>query len=209
MKVCSKCGTSLDYDLFSKDKRCKDGLRSECKLCQSAYSKKYINENKSSIYKQNSERYYDNIEERRLYQINYYKNTKERRKKDINKNQLKYVRRKLKTDYLFKLKRSIRSLICMCIKNNGFKKQSKTAEILGCSYDEFKLYIESKFEDWMTWDNKGMYNGELNYGWDLDHIIPISSAKTEEEIIKLNHYTNFQPLCSYTNRHIKKDNITQ
>ena len=68
-----------------------------------------------------------------------------------------------------------------------------------------KEYIESKFENWMNWDNKGLYNGEFNYGWDVDHIIPISSAKTEEEIILLNHYSNLQPLCSKINRDIKKD----
>jgi hypothetical protein len=59
----------------------------------------------------------------------------------------------------------------------------------------------------MTWENKGLYNGELNYGWDVDHIIPLSSVETEEEIIKLNHYTNLQPLCSKVNRDIKKDNV--
>jgi len=57
----------------------------------------------------------------------------------------------------------------------------------------------------MTWENRGLYNGELNYGWDIDHIIPIASAKTEEDIIKLNHYKNLQPLCSHINRDIKKD----
>ena len=57
----------------------------------------------------------------------------------------------------------------------------------------------------MNWNNYGIYNGEFNYGWDLDHIIPISLAKSEEEIIKLNHYTNLQPLCSKTNRDIKRN----
>jgi hypothetical protein len=51
----------------------------------------------------------------------------------------------------------------------------------------------------------GKYNGELNYGWDIDHIIPLAPAETEEDVIRLNHYTNLQPLCSYTNRYIKKD----
>ena len=46
---------------------------------------------------------------------------------------------------------------------------------------------------------------KLKYGWDLDHIIPVSSAKSEDEIIKLNHYTNFQPLDSYINRKIKRN----
>lgn len=59
----------------------------------------------------------------------------------------------------------------------------------------------------MTWDNHGLYNGELNFGWDIDHIIPISSAKTEDEVINLNHYTNLQPLCGKINRDIKKDKL--
>ena len=59
----------------------------------------------------------------------------------------------------------------------------------------------------MNWENYGLYNGEDNYGWDLDHIIPLSSAKSEEEVIQLNHYTNLQPLCSKVNRFIKKDNF--
>ena len=59
----------------------------------------------------------------------------------------------------------------------------------------------------MNWENYGLYNGELNYGWDIDHIIPNSSALTEDEFIKLNHYTNLQPLCSKVNRHIKRDKL--
>lgn len=59
----------------------------------------------------------------------------------------------------------------------------------------------------MTWENYGKYNGELNYGWDIDHIIPLTTAKTEDDVIRLSHYTNLRPLCSYTNRVIKKDII--
>ena len=58
----------------------------------------------------------------------------------------------------------------------------------------------------MTFGIRGLYNGELNYGWDIDHIIPTHIAKTEEELIGLNHYTNLQPLCSHINRNIKKGN---
>ena len=57
----------------------------------------------------------------------------------------------------------------------------------------------------MTWDNYGLYNGELNYGRDIDHIIPLSAAETEEDIIRLNHHKNLQPLCSKVNRYIKRD----
>ena len=56
----------------------------------------------------------------------------------------------------------------------------------------------------MTWKNKGLYNGEFNYGWDIDHIIPLSSAENYEDLVKLNHYSNLRPLCSKVNRDIKR-----
>ncbi len=43
-------------------------------------------------------------------------------------------------------------------------------------------------------------------GWDIDHVIPTSKAKTIQDVIKINHYTNLQPLCSYINRDVKIDN---
>jgi len=57
----------------------------------------------------------------------------------------------------------------------------------------------------MSWENRGLYNGELDYGWDIDHIIPLCTVETEEDIVRLNHYTNLQPLCSYKNRVVKRD----
>jgi len=108
-------------------------------------------------------------------------------------------------DLSFLLGGLIGSAIRQSFQRNGFGKRSKTLEILGCSFEEFKYYLESKFEPWMNWENRGLYNGELNYGWDIDHLIPSSSAKTEDDVIKLNNYTNLQPLCSKINRDIKKD----
>ena len=93
------------------------------------------------------------------------------------------------------------------MKRKGYTKRSNTYKILGINYNEFLSYIESKFEPWMNWNNYGIYTGELNTGWDIDHIIPVSIAKSEEDIVKLNHYLNFQPLCSKINRDIKKNNL--
>lgn len=60
----------------------------------------------------------------------------------------------------------------------------------------------------MSWENYGKIEfDQFNIGWDIDHIIPISTATTEDEVIKLNYFTNLKPLCSYTNRYIKKDSI--
>ena len=108
---------------------------------------------------------------------------------------------------LYKLKKNIRSLIRQKFINNGYTKKSKTNDILGCSYESFKTYIESKWEPWMNWDNYGLYNGTEKFGWDIDHKTPLSIAETVEDVARLNHYTNLQPLCSYMNRVIKRDNL--
>jgi len=113
----------------------------------------------------------------------------------------------MKIDILFTLKHNINTSILSTFRNFGYSKKTRTHEILGCSFDEFKIYLEGKFEDWMNWGNRGLYNGELNYGWDIDHIIPISTCQTEEDVIRLNHYKNLQPLCSKINRDIKRDNL--
>jgi hypothetical protein len=95
-----------------------------------------------------------------------------------------------------KLKTNIRSLIYQAMKKGGYKKGSKTENILGCSFEEFKIHIENKFTRGMTWKNMGK--------WHFDHIFPTSKAKNEKHLIELNHYTNFQPLWGVDN--IRKGN---
>jgi hypothetical protein len=120
------------------------------------------------------------------------------------RNELAISRRK--SDPLYNLKNNIRGGINKAFARNGFKKNSKTHEILGCTFEEIKSYLEAKFKSWMNWDNQGLYNGQFNYGWDIDHIEPLSSAKTIEDVIRLSHYSNLQPLCSKVNRDIKRNN---
>lgn len=83
------------------------------------------------------------------------------------------------------------------------KKDRKTVEYLGCSISFLKKHLESQWDHTMSWDNYGKYPE----GWDMDHIKPVSSAKTLEELIPLLHYTNLQPLNSKINRELKKDKI--
>ena len=172
----------------------------------------YKNYNKAKKYRENNK---DKISE---INKNYREKNKDKmleyRKKWGIENRVKmreyfreYYKHKIKTDPLYVLTHKIRSIIRNSFINRGLRKSSTTSEILGCSFEYFKTYLESNFENWMNWDNKGLYNGELNYGWDIDHIIPISTAKTEEDVIRLNHYTNLQPLCSKINRDIKIDKL--
>ncbi len=164
--------------------------------------KMWYYENNKEFIKVKSTEYYEtnkNKEDFRINRMIYRENNKDK----INKRQ----KERLNNDNLYKLTQYTRSMMNKAFNSINSKKNSKTSKILGCSFEEFKLHLESKFEDWMTWENYGKYNGELNYGWDIDHMMPLSSAVTEEDIYRLNHFTNLQPLCSYNNRYIKKDNF--
>jgi hypothetical protein len=114
-------------------------------------------------------------------------------KHKYNEYQKKYTKNKRQKDSIFKFSFNVRCLVSNSFKRgkNQFRKNAKTENILGCTIEEFRIYIEKKFKDGMTFKNYGQ--------WHLDHIYPISLATTEEEIIKLNHYTNFQPLWALDN----------
>jgi hypothetical protein len=145
----------------------------------------YLKEYSKNRYEENK----DSISESKK---NWRKNNKDK----INEYRRNYQKERLKNDPLFKLKSSIRNRINSSFKRGGFTKRSKTGDILGCTFEEFKIYLEPLFVEEMSWENQGE--------WHLDHIMPISLAKTEEEVIKLNHYTNFQPLWAEDN--VRKSN---
>ncbi len=102
-----------------------------------------------------------------------------------------YKQKRIATDVNFKMKCNIRGLIKSVIKNRGYRKNSKTFDILGCDYETFKAYFESLFKPGMTWENHGE--------WHIDHIYPVSRANNEQHLLRLNHYTNLQPLWAYEN----------
>lgn len=184
------------------------------KVKQAAYNKAYREANKERIKELNKKYHSENRDKLLKEQKKYCEANKEKIKKtqkewfEKNKDYVrKYYRNKYQSDTLFRLKKNIKNLIGNSLRNNKFKKLSKTEQILGCTYEEFMLYLESKFESWMSWDNRGLYDGTPNYGWDIDHIIPLDTATCEADLIRLNHYTNLQPLCSYINRDVKKNKV--
>jgi hypothetical protein len=184
----------------------------EYSLNNPEYRKEYYENNKDKFIDSRNRNKEKNEDKLKKYRKEYYENNKEQLKLSVDHEkrrvyQNNYVKVRKINDSLYKLKRNVRTTITNSFKNNGFSKTTRTHIILGCTFEEFKIHLEKMFEDWMTWENKGLYNGELCYGWDIDHKIPVSSATTEEEIIKLNHYTNLQPLCSFVNRNIKRDNL--
>ena len=197
-KICTKCKIERNIDEFSKNKLKKYGVNSHCKPCK----KLHYNENKKH-YSEKSKKYYlKNSEKIKKISNNYYyKNTKkinETRKKYLKNNKekinlywRKYKKNRRSTDYLFTIKNNIGRSIRQSFKRYGYTKKSKIFEILGCDYETFKKHIELQFIDGMSWNVIDNIH--------IDHIIPVSSAKNENEMILLNHYLNLQPLWAKEN----------
>jgi len=186
MKTCSKCNIEKDLSEFKRYKTCKDChkiLTKEYNNSRKNRMKEYYILNKDRIIETSRKNYVKKREHNIQRNLKYQSDNKERRNK--------YLLDRKKSDSLFKLTTSIRNLIFISIKNNGYSKKSKVTQILGCSFEDFKIYIELQFQDGMSWENHGK--------WHLDHKIPVSWAESEEKVYELNHYTNFQPLWATDN----------
>lgn len=187
-KVCTKCNIEKELSGFHKNNERKSGYVSRCKDCRNALIKIYRDKNKEKM-KSNNESY--RIRRKLCENTSRVFLSKEEKRSRRNKYSREYIKKRCESDELFKIKLKIRKNLNFHFLKNGFAKKSKTFEILGIGCEEFKLYIESMFLEGMTWENHGE--------WHLDHKIPISWAKSEEELYILNHYTNFQPLWADDN----------
>ena len=89
------------------------------------------------------------------------------------------------------MKTRIRGRVSDIFRKMKMPKSGKTLDMIGCEWAKLKQHIQNQFKDGMKWSNRNL--------WHIDHIIPLSSAKNEEELYKLCHYTNLQPLWAKEN----------
>ena len=194
-KTCRVCNVekSLTAEYYNKRKDSSDGYTNDCRECRAKYKKNYRINNIESLKEYRKKYYWNNREHQRKKTIEWRENNKER----VRELRIKYKKDRLKTDPLFKLTTAIRKTIYISFKRQGWNKNSKTQKILGCDFPRFKSHIEELFQEGMSFDNYGE--------WHYDHIIPLSTATCEDDLIKLNHYTNIQPLWAEDN--LRKSNI--
>lgn len=203
MKICQTCKKEVSKNLFSKQSSAKDGLQAKCKPCTNEYMKKRLIEKGEEINEKRKQKYNENLEKYRLQARSSYEKHREKRiagvakyfeknEQKIRKYRKEYKLNRLKTDKFFHLKFSVSSLIRVGLFNRGYGKKTRTATILGCTWEEFHLHIERQFQEGMTWQNRNL--------WHIDHIIPSATAACEDDIIRLNHFTNLRPLWAEENQ---------
>lgn len=202
-KVCSVCGIEKPLVEFQKNINLADGLYSWCKECASKKGE-HLRENKRKHMK---EVYYPaHKEERKKYNKKYHSENKEA----IKTHQKKYAeenkeliakrrkeqwpkrRQKILEDEMLSAKAKLRSFLKDCLTRYHYKKDSHGYEILGCSYEEAWEHLKQ------TWkENYGeQYNGQKFH---IDHIIPLSVAKSKEEVEELSRIENLQLLTPEDN----------
>lgn len=196
-KYCSKCGAERSITEFHKRSETKDGLVSNCKKC----CKEYLNKNEKHI-KQRRKRYYRNNKQRFK---KLHKEYRTKHKKELNKYNLQYSkdnkekinrknREKYKYNINFKLSMSLRRRLYCSLKMG---RAGSAVFDLGCTIEELKKHLESKFEEGMTWENWG--RGE-NF-WHIDHIKPLHmfDLTDRKQFLEVCHYTNLRPLWEKDN----------
>ena len=144
----------------------------------------------------NYDQYYDlliNDQENKEKAYIWNKNWREKNRELSACYQRQYVKKRYKNDIQYKLTISLRTRLNRAIKNN--QKTGSAVGELGCTIDEFKVYIENKFQEGMSWENW------KHDGWHLDHIKPLSSfdLTDREQFLEACHYTNLQPLWGWQN----------
>jgi hypothetical protein len=168
-------------------------------MCESCYKKEFYTLNKEKFKLKNKQYYTKNREqvlaEKKEYNRENKHEIRRRRSRYYSQNRSKIVKQNLayiiersKTDIMYRISRNIRARLNKALVNNY--KNSSAVRDLGCSIQELRSHLESKFTPGMSWNNYGIK------GWHIDHVVPISNFDlSDPEQAKLAcHYTNLQPL---------------
>lgn len=125
--------------------------------------------------------------EHKQQKAEYDKQYRQRNKKRIRAYQSEWNKQSIK----HKIVRNLRRRVHRALK--GETKSESTLSLLGCSINYLKEYLESKFQQGMTWDNYGE--------WHIDHIKPCSAFDLSDPVQQKEcfAYTNLQPLWAIDN----------
>jgi hypothetical protein len=197
-KICKKCNFEKKLCEFDKRNDAKDGYSNRCKVCRRVYYNEYNNKiiNLEKNRKRHRENYWNNHEKELKRTAEKHKKNSEKEKEYRKKNRIKInerIKKRYTENEIFRLRTNMKNRVKLFLNSKQITKKNTTFEIVGCNPKELKEHIEKQFKIGMSWENYGYY------GWHIDHIIPLSSAKTEEDVYRLSHYTNLQPLWGEEN----------
>lgn len=189
MKICKTCNIEKPLDKFHAEPRGKFGRKAKCGQCctnaSNAWKIKNIDrekENRRLWNAANSKRHKESTDRWRKANTQEY-----------NMYMARWQRKRRSEDPKFKMLTNIRSLVSNHFSNRNICKTNNLEELLKLSWPEFYSRTIALLEPGMTKENYGKY-------WSFDHICPCSIAKNVEEMILLQHWSNWRPMV-----HLGKD----
>ena len=165
-KVCTRCNIEKHVSDFGSMVTAADGRKPHCKPCHAGIQIEYVDKNREAV----NARYRSNGKKYRIA-----------------------TKKRIKEDPAFRIRCNLSTRVRMALKAAGTRKSEKTKELIGCSIEDLKAHLESKFVEDMTWENYGK--------WHLDHMKPCATFNLidVEEQRKCFHWTNLQPLWAIDN----------
>lgn len=226
-RVCNSCGQvfPLTHDYFNYRDKGKGQFQGMCRECRRAYIRGLMEdpERKAKAHESNK-RYYQTHKEQekergriknaRLYWGNaeLYKE-KSRKYREENPQKCRethrryaekngdkiaeyesaYKKNRYHNDPLFKFQCRLRNTINQSFTRYETYKPRKNKDVIGMTSAELREYLLRTYAE------------TYGYEWDkvepvhIDHIIPLSTAETQEDIARLCHYTNLRLLKAHDN----------
>lgn len=124
-----------------------------------------------------------------------------RNRKRITEHQCIYMAARRRSDPVFALTQNCRGRVWSALMKYKLTKSKRTFELIGCTPQFMRDFLEAQFVRGMTWENYGTF-------WEIDHIIPLASfdlADTEAQE-RAFHYSNCRPLEKLENC-LKQDSM--
>ena len=214
-KKCSKCQLVKPLEQFPNDPKCSGGKRGTCKDCR---LKQWVpKENETLLcFTCKEEKHYKLFSlkgKQKPYECKSCTNRITREKRDSdreeynrkkreewakynekrNSTRRKNLQKRRDEDPQYRVKMALHVRLYDAVKRQKGTKSAKTLELVGCTVEDLRLFLEAEFTEGMTWDNYGE--------WHIDHIRPCASfdLTDPEEQKKCFHWTNLQPLWAQDN----------
>jgi len=191
---CTNCGKDRGYQRSSRIKNKPQCIKCstnnpthKIKLKQNHWSKTgvYTPVKQYTTEQQILEKYQKEL----IYSREFYKTYYQKNKLYIHEKRKQYKNKNVQ----HRVAANLRTRLCMATRHEW--RGGSAVRDLGCSIKEFKVYLESRFQPGMTWENYGVK------GWHIDHIQPLSKFDLldRDQLIKACNYTNLQPLWATDN----------
>jgi len=218
-KLCTGCNSFKTFDCFNKSKGCVFGIESRCRKCKRPGYKNSLNKSKEKVIQENKILHQSVIENGKFClhcdtikpHTGFEKSIKfkdgfskrcndcvEKRKKELSKKHNRKRHERIMNDPVAKSRKNARRMILSAFRYVGSKKNAKTYEIIGLN--------AGKFEQWLR--DVSDVKPET-HDVHIDHIIPISSAQSHDEVLALSHFSNLQWLAHDENIRKRDSKIKQ